>query len=126
MTEPWEPWKRQPPINTYHPRYAELRALAEISNARNSRHELIFDLDKPMAFCLSDVSDYYWWLRGTSLSGEKLCAQWMQARDNGRTDFRADLDQYLGIEATLDPSTALDRILTAEKRRAELLKEKAP
>jgi len=126
VTEAWEPWVWRTPINASHPRYADLLALVSLHNARQMQVVYLFDPEKPLAFGLSPMSNHYWSLRGTSVVGEPLRREWVQAHDNGRTNFRADLDRCLGIEATLDPETALDRVLDAERRRADRLKEQNP
>jgi len=126
VTEAWEPWVWRTPINASHPRYADLLALVSLHNARQMQVVYLFDPEKPLSFGLSPMSNHYWSLRGTSVVGEPLRREWVQAHDNGRTDFRADLDRILGIEATLDPETALGRVLDAERRRADRLKEQNP
>ena len=100
----------------YHPRGLDLRALAALCNDRATDDRRTFDLDRPLRL-VSDADCYYWRLWGTSRTGV-VCTQWPAPPDDGREDYRADLDRCRGIEGTSDPEVALDRLLELERRRA--------
>jgi hypothetical protein len=101
----------------YHPRGLDLRALAALCNERRDGDDrFAFDLDRPLQ--LEDSTGFYWRLWGTSRTGFDLCTQWPAPPDDGREDYRADLDRCRGIEGTNDPEVALDRLLELERRRA--------
>jgi hypothetical protein len=101
----------------YHPRGADLLALASLCNERKDDDRCVFDLTRPL--CLAYEGGHYWYLRGTSTAGTVLNYSWVAVQLEGQpAHYREDLERCHGIEATLDPEVALDRLLAVERRRA--------
>jgi hypothetical protein len=100
----------------YHPRGDDLLALARLANGNTTEDRYTFDLTQPIR--LVYTGDAYWSVRGVNVLGDVVRHSWVQGRTEGREDYRADLERCHGIEWTDDANTALDRLLTVERRRA--------
>jgi hypothetical protein len=100
----------------YHPRGSELVALAALCNAREANDLYCYNLARPLR--LSFDGEHYWHLCGTSITGGVLNTSWVAVQLEGQpAHYREDLERNHGIEATLDPEVALDRLLALERRR---------
>lgn len=100
----------------YHPRWSELVALAALCNERATDDRYTFDLTRPLR--LAYEGGHYWHLWGTSVMGGVLNHMWVAVQLEGQPErYREDLERNHGIEATLDPEVALDRLLEVERKR---------
>jgi hypothetical protein len=100
----------------YHPRGSELVALAALCNAREADDSYCYNLARPLRLVLD--AENYWYLWGTSITGGVLNNMWVAVQLEGQpAHYREDLERNLGIEATLDPEVALDRLLEVERSR---------
>lgn len=101
----------------YHPRGLDLLALASLCNDRATDDRFAFNLDRPLRLVLD--AENYWYLWGTSTAGAVLNHAWVAVQLEGQpAHYREDLERCHGIEATLDPEVALDRLLELERRLA--------
>ena len=101
----------------YHSRGADLLALAALCNDHATDDRFVYDLTRPLQ--LAYEGGHYWYLWGRTPTGGVVNHAWVAVQLEGQpARYREELEQCHGIEATLDPEVALDRLLAVERRRA--------